>query len=316
MVSTNSKLLAPKRGTTGGPAPLQFGDVEILRLVESEFPILDPFEIYPDATPATIAAELPWLAPRFYDTTSKRLILAFQGFLLRVNGKIILVDTCVGDCKRRVRADFDNQRWEWPARLAETGVRPEDIDYVVCSHMHVDHVGWNTRLENGRWIPMFPNARYLFARAEWEYWKGSGVATLSRTGDYMQDSVLPVMAAGLVDLVETDHIIDGAVRLQPAPGHTPGLVTVGIESRNQRAVLASDVLHTPLQCRFPHWSTRFCADADRSRATRTAFLERYAGTDVTILPAHFPAPTAGFITRQGGGFGFHFFGEENAIYQS
>ncbi len=311
---TTARKIAATRVAPGVPAPILFGDVELTRLVESEFPILDVFEIYPDATPALLGQDLPWLAPRFFDSASQRLILAFQGFLLRSNGRIILVDTCVGDCKHRVRADFDNQRWGWSARLAAAGVSPEEVDIVVCSHMHVDHVGWNTRLENGRWVPMFPNARYLFARAEWEYWTGSGIATLARTGDYMQDSVIPVMEAGLVDLVGTDHVIDANLRLQPAPGHTPGLVTVAIDSRNARAVLASDVLHTPLQCRHPHWSTRFCADAAGSRATRIAFLERYADTDVVVFPAHFPSPTGGMITRQGDGFGFQFLGEATPIY--
>jgi glyoxylase-like metal-dependent hydrolase (beta-lactamase superfamily II) len=181
------------------------------------------------------------------------------------------------------------------------------VDYVVCSHFHVDHVGWNTRLVDGRWVPTFPNARYLFAQAEWDYWWSSkGRWGRERAGDYMADSVLPVAEAGLVDFVEMDHKIDPFVSLVPAPGHTPGLVCVSIRSQGAEALLAGDVMHTPLQLVYPDWSTRFCADASQSRETRLAFLERYADSGILILPAHFPAPTAGYIERDRQAYRFRY----------
>lgn len=288
----------------------RIGDLSLDRVVESEFPALEPAEVYPDCTADDLASDMSWLAPRFYDRVSGKLILSFQGFLVRSNGKNILVDTCVGDCKARRRPSFDRQGWNWLDRLRGAGCEPEDVDLVICTHFHVDHVGWNTRLVDGNWVPTFPNARYLFAKQEWDYWhSGEGNQNIARTGDYMTDSIIPVVDAGLADFVDMDHRIDQHVSLIPAPGHTPGMVCVSLQSNGHQAIIAGDLLHTLLQVVHPQWSTRFCADASLSRQTRNAFLNRYADTEVMILPAHFPSPTAGHIKRHEGSFRFRFVGE-------
>ena len=285
----------------------QIGELTLDRIVESEFPVLDPYEVYPDCTPDHIERDTPWLAPRFYDRISKKLILSFQGFLIRGKGKTILVDTCVGDCKERRRPSFDNQNWNWLEKLSRVDCAPEDIDFVICTHFHVDHVGWNTVIVDGKWLPTFPNARYLFAKEEWDYWRnGEGSQNIERTGDYMKDSIFPVVEAGLVDFVTMDHCIDQNVSLIPAPGHTPGMVCVALQSEGRQAIIAGDLLHTVLQVAYPDWSTKFCADSSQSRITRKAFLDRYANTDVLILPAHFPAPTAGHIERDQDQYRFRF----------
>jgi glyoxylase-like metal-dependent hydrolase (beta-lactamase superfamily II) len=282
------------------------GEVSLTRVVESEIPLLDPAEIYPDSTPTIIEANLDWLAPRFYDPASRLLVITIQGFVVRIRERIIVVDTCVGDCKSRRRAPFDQQQWDWIGRLAAAGVRPEDVDTVICTHFHVDHVGWNTRLENGRWVPTFPNARYLFTKDEWAFWKGDAArAQRDRSGDYIGDSVMPIAEAGLADFVAMDHRINDEVSLAPQPGHTPGLVGVALRSGGERALLASDLLHSPLQCRYPDWSTRFCIDPDQSRRTRIEFLHRHAGTGIMVVPTHFPSPSAGTIERDGQTFRFH-----------
>lgn len=285
----------------------EIGAVHLTRVVESEMPLLDPAEIYPDSTPALIEANLGWLAPRFYDPAARLLVITIQGFVVRIRERIIVVDTCVGDCKSRRRGPFDHQRWNWIGRLAAAGVRPEDVDTVICTHFHVDHVGWNTRLEDGRWVPAFPNARYLFTRDEWAFWK-SDAARLprERSGDYIGDSVMPIVDAGLADFVAMDHRINGEVSLVPQPGHTPGLVGVALRSGREQALLASDLLHSPLQCRYPEWSTRFCVDADQSRRTRVDFLERHAGTGTMVIPTHFPSPSAGTIERDGKAYRFRY----------
>ena len=285
----------------------QIGAVSLQRVVEAEMPILRPEEVYPDCTPEMLAANLHWLEPRFYDRTKNQLILGFQGFLIRSEGKNILVDTCVGDCKRRARVEFDNKRWNWLDRLREAGVTPEEIHIVVCTHFHVDHVGWNTQLQDGRWVPTFPNARYLFTREEWDHWQSEAARPgRERSGDYIVDSVEPVVAAGLVDFVPMDKRLTKDVALMPAPGHTPGMVMVDIQSEGKRAIVVGDLLHTLLQVRYPDWSTRFCADADHSRRTRKAFLEQFAGTGVLVLPAHFLSPTAGTIERDGKAYRFDY----------
>ena len=161
--------------------------------------------------------------------------------------------------------------------LADIGVGPEDIDLVMCTHLHPDHVGWNTRLLDGRWVPTFPNAKYLFARTELEHWLAEADATgLSRTGDYVADSVMPVLEAKREVIVETDHAIEDGVWLEPLPGHTPGQFGVHLNSGDAEAVISGDMMHHMLQCHLPHWSTNFCTDQDAARQTRRAFLELYA----------------------------------------
>ena len=187
--------MSPHRHWTFGASTLQ-------RVVESEGPLLSPFEIFTDCTQAHLDANRDWLQPRFQDPASGLLTITIQSFLIRQNGLTILVDSCSGNDKEaRARPQFRRAKWPWLERLADAGVKPEDIDIVLCSHLHVDHVGWNTRLDNGRWVPTFPNARYLISRREWDHWQAAGAAALSRTGDYITDSVLPVFAAGQAELI-------------------------------------------------------------------------------------------------------------------
>ena len=240
-----------------------FGASTLQRIVESEGPLLSPFEIFGDCTQAHLDANRDWLVPRFQDAASGLLTITIQSFLVRQNGLTILVDSCGGNDKERARPHFHRQRGTWLDTLRATGVKPEDVDIVLCSHLHVDHVGWNTRLENGRWVPTFPNARYLISRREWDHWQAAGAAALARTGDYITDSVLPVFAAGQADLVGDEHAIASEISVEPAPGHTPGQMMVRLGSGREQAILSADLMHHPLQVRYPEWSTRFCTDRCR-----------------------------------------------------
>jgi glyoxylase-like metal-dependent hydrolase (beta-lactamase superfamily II) len=294
---------------------LAVGRVSISRVEESTFAVLDPFEVYPDMTPALLEANLSWLAPRFFDRAAARLNLAFQGFVVRSSDALIVVDTCVGDCKSRRRASFDQQTWGWLDRMKAAGVDPTAVTHVVCTHFHVDHVGGNTRLDNGQWVPSFPNARYLFPRAEFDYWASeAGTRSMQRTGDYLADSVLPVITAGQAELVAGDHALTAGIGLRPAPGHTPGGVVVDVQSDGARALLLGDVLHTLLQIRYPDWSTRFCVDPQASRRTRLDILRWAADRDVWLLPNHFPAPSAGRVERWGDGYNWRFAGEAAPVF--
>lgn len=293
---------------------IQFGDIEVSRVVESEDPLLSPFEIFPDFTQSVLEGGTPWLGRRFYDPASKLLVITIQSFLIRMPGLTMLVDTCVGDCKTRVRGEFDKASWNWLAKLASAGVRPEDVDVVVCSHLHVDHVGWNTRLMDGRWVPTFPNARYLISRTELAYWQSeTGRAALARTGDYVEDSVSPVLEAGQAELVGDGHRINDNIWLESIPGHTPGQVAVHVSDGKDHVILCADLMHHPLQLQNPHWSTLYCADAEQARTTRRRFLCEHAGSNTIVVPAHFPGPTAGNVIARGEHFGFRFIGEDDAI---
>lgn len=285
------------------------GDVAVDRIVESDGPMFDPFRFYPDCTPEALDAHRDWLEPRFVDPATGWLNMVMQSFLVRTPHLTVLVDSCVGNHKeRRVRPAW-NMRDDgtWLANLAAAGVAPEDVDYVLCTHLHPDHVGWNTRLANGRWVPTFPNARYLFALEEYAFWEGKSAKDARKYDDgAFADSVLPVVEAGRHELVADDHALGDHIRLEPSPGHTPGHVSIRLASRGREAVLSGDLMHTVLQCVYPDWSSAACFDKAQSRATRRAFLERHCDTDALVVPAHFPAPTAGRVVRAGDAWRFRF----------
>ncbi|MBM3608789.1 MAG: MBL fold metallo-hydrolase [Alphaproteobacteria bacterium] len=286
---------------------LNTGNLSLTAVVESQEPLLRPAEIFPDWREEHLQSGSPWLAPPFYDAQQGKLVIAVQSFVIRTEGLTVLVDTCVGDRKQRARGEFNDQSWQWLNKLSAAGVAPEDVDLVVCTHLHVDHTGWNTKLSGGRWVPTFPNARYLFSQKEFDYWRSDdGAKALTRTGDYMTDSVLPVIESGQAQLVAPSHSIAPHIRMEEAAGHTPGHSILHLEDGARRAILASDLMHHPLQIENPDWSTRFCENPAKARAARAQFICDHAGSDTLILPSHFPAPTAGKLTREGEGFGFCF----------
>ncbi|MGU3779015.1 MBL fold metallo-hydrolase [Burkholderia metallica] len=290
---------------------LKIGAVKVTVIAESVAPLLRWQELYPDATERSVSASVATSDPGLYDVGSGRLVIAIQGFVIESDGTTLMVDTCVGDCKARARPEFNDARFGWLGRLQATGIRDEDVDLVLSTHLHVDHVGCNTDYADGRWRPTFPNARYLFVNDEFEFWSSElARSPLERTGDYIGDSVLPLFEAGLADIIDSRHVINSSIRVVPLPGHTPGHVGVCIESNRKRAIISGDLFHTALQLENPDWSTRFCVDPEKSRQSRRAFFEAHADTDTLILPAHFPYPCAGFICRMGSAYAFRFMSSE------
>lgn len=287
-----------------------FGDIKVTRIVEMEMPMLGATEFFPDWDPRAVEPHHGWMVPRHFDPVSGKVVINIQAFLIRTPHHTILVDTCVGNHKPRNREMFDDQVFPWMDNFRAAGVTPEDIDFVLCTHMHVDHVGWNTKLDDGRWVPTFPNAKYIFSRTELEFWmQQSEQDQLTRTGDYIADSVLPILEAKRELVVDMDHAIEDGLTLEPLPGHTPGMVGLNVASGGDHAILCGDMMHHMIQCHIPDWSTIACADQAAARATRHAFLDRYADSDVTIIPSHFPNPTAGFIVPNGDAFAFRYVGE-------
>jgi len=285
------------------------GALSVSRIIESELPILSAREVYPDWNDEAIAPHLRWMVPRHYHPETGSLVTTIQSYLVRTAHHTILVDACGGNDKDRNRPHFDHADTTWLDTLAAAGCQPEQVDFVLCTHLHVDHVGWNTRLLDGCWVPTFPNAKYLFARTELEHWLAeSNAARLSRTGDYVADSVMPVLEAKREVIVETDHAIEDGVWLEPLPGHTLGQFGVHLKSGDAEAVISGDMMHHMHQCHLPHWSTNFCTDQDAARQTRRAFLERYAETGILVATAHFPSPSVGTIERAGQSFGFRYVG--------
>jgi glyoxylase-like metal-dependent hydrolase (beta-lactamase superfamily II) len=284
----------------------RIGELELSRVVESEGPFLEPSVFLPDFTPDVLAANRDWLDARYIDPATGKLILTIQSYVLRTGRYTILVDACAGNDKNRPgRPMFHMLKTPYLDRLAAVGVRPEAVDFVMCTHLHIDHVGWNTKLVDGRWVPTFPNAKYVFAKTEYEFWRER-----DRTGqqgpvpNVFDDSVLPCMEAGQVELVDADYEFDRGLWFEPAPGHTPGNVVINLKSGAATAVLSGDVMHHPLQLARPEWSSRACEDKVRSAATRRALIERYADTSTLVAPAHFASPSCGHIVSRGDAFAF------------
>jgi len=269
------------------------GDVRITRIFET-MDQTDCSFLLPDATNEMVKKH-DWLRPHFASPEGQ-IIVWFQAFVVTFGKRRIMVDTCVGNDKIREFELFTKTRTAFLQDLASVGCPAETIDTVLCTHLHLDHVGWNTRLENGRWVPTFPNARYLFGRSEYEYWK-SRLPENDIKVEHIKDSVLPIVEAGLADFVEPDHRVAEEMWLEPTPGHTPGHVSVHIASRGRQAVISGDIFHHPFQLAEPDLPSAFCIDGQLACKTRRAFLARYEDRKALLVGTHFPDPTVGWIIR-------------------
>ena len=283
------------------------GGVRVDRVLENEAPLLAPDILFPDFDPEVLDAHRDWLESNLLQPGTNLLILAFNSYVIRTKHHVILVDTCTGNDKERPhKPRYHMKNWPFLERLAAVGLSPADIDFVMCTHLHVDHVGWNTRLINGRWVPTFPNARYLFIKDEFDHWQNDEKRALYTTDPYFEDSLLPVIEAGQADFVDMDYAFDDAAWLDPTPGHTPGHVCVHVKGTHSEAVMSGDLMHHAFQCTMPAWNSCFCVDPTASREMRRAFLDRHADSDTLIKPAHFPTPSVGRIRRDGDAFRFAF----------
>jgi len=274
----------------------QIGDVRVTRVVEDiDDEIMDM--VVPQATPEALA-EIPWLRPHFVNEQG-RAVLSIHALIVETRDRRIVVDTCLGNDKERRLPRWHRRTGSFLADLAKAGCDPESVDTVLCTHLHVDHVGWNTRWDEAaeRWVPTFPNARYLIARDEWAYWENAPDA--DAVGPVLSDSVRPIFDAGLADLVDTDHRVSDEIRLAPTPGHTPGHVSVWIESRGERAVITGDMIHHPCQIARTEWSSPVDSDGQQSAATRDRLLETCADQPILMIGTHFHEPTAGRVVREG-----------------
>jgi glyoxylase-like metal-dependent hydrolase (beta-lactamase superfamily II) len=278
----------------------QVGNVRITRLQEQE-PIWNGTMILPNATPENVKREGDWLQP-FTDSEGK-FKLSIHSLLVESEGRRILVDTCVGNDKNRPGfKDWSNLHLPFLAEFERAGFSRESIDTIICTHLHLDHVGWNTTLENGRWVPTFPKARYLMGQREFDYWsKYDGSLDFKLP---IEDSVRPVIDARLAELVEPNLRLTSEVWLEPTPGHTPGHISVRISSRGENAVITGDMMHHPIQIAHPDWVVEFDTDPKLAVETRQQFVQKYCDQPVHVLGTHFAGPTSGHIVRRDGGFRF------------
>jgi glyoxylase-like metal-dependent hydrolase (beta-lactamase superfamily II) len=286
---------------------ISLGDVEITRVVEQPALGIPRELIFPDVAVEHWRRHQDWLAPEYLDPDADEVRAMVQTWLVRSQGRTILVDTGIGNGRERPYMPFfAHLETDYLGQLAAAGVRPADVDVVICTHVHGDHVGWNTRLVDREWRPTFPNAEYVIARADFDYWNPeNGVRTRSgrRMQNVFEDSVAPVHRAGQTVLWEGDHYdVDANLRIEPAPGHTPGSAVVLLRSGTDRAVFAGDLLHSPLQIVEPDAAPCFDEDEDQARGARRRILEWTADHNALLVPAHFPGPGAAEVRRDGSRF--------------
>jgi glyoxylase-like metal-dependent hydrolase (beta-lactamase superfamily II) len=277
----------------------KIGEVSITRVIESEAP-WDGTLLLPEATAANVRKERDWLHPTFTDDAGL-LRMSIHAFVIESRGKRIVVDTCIGNDKERPIPEWNRRQWPFLANLEQAGYQRESVDLVLCTHLHVDHVGWNTMLRGGRWVPTFPNATYLIGGTEWDFFSTAEEPFLKGPVD---DSVRPVVAAGMSQLVDDAHRITDEVWLESTPGHTPGHFSVRISSRGEEAVITGDLMHHPILCRYPEWDNKFDYDGPRAKKTRRAFCERYADSGVLVLGTHFATPSAGRVVKKDDAYRF------------
>jgi glyoxylase-like metal-dependent hydrolase (beta-lactamase superfamily II) len=281
------------------------GDITIDRIIEQEAPLFDLAEFFPTLAPAVIEEHRSWLEPQYVEPGTGRLVLCIQSYLVRTPHHSILIDTCVGNDKPRPTRPFWNmmRSQAFERSLAAVGVGVADIDYVMCTHLHTDHVGWNTRLDNGRWVPTFPRAQYLFAERELAFWTERQKQN-PEACPWIVDSVLPILAANRAQVVKSDHAFDDTIRLTPTPGHTIDHFSVQVGRSGQEALITGDMIHSPLQARYPALGMFSDYNSKQAGETRQRILGQLCDTPTLMCAAHFPGQSVGTITRWDDGFRF------------
>ena len=280
---------------------LKIGDVTITSIVERDGPWRKPETMFPAYNAAVAAEHLKTMEPEVFDAASGRMVITYQTFVVRTKHHTILVDTCTGEDKN-YPPPMDFPKAPWLDGFKAAGLSYDAIDYVFCTHLHIDHCGWNTVLRDGRWVPTFPKAKYIFHKREYGFWEAATARGEQPPGQVWAMNCQPIVEAGQALLVDDDFSLDDTVTLTPTPGHSPCHCCVNIHSRGMKAVVTGDMMHHALQCREPDWSTVFDWDAKMAAASRRTFLGNVADTDTLVLPIHFPTPTVGRVSSDGDRF--------------
>ena len=279
----------------------KIGDVTVTRIVEL-WDFQDNIAMtMPEATAEEVVA-MQWLHPH-YATPDGKQRMNFQGFVVQAPGRVIVVDSCIGAGRQRDFDVFCDLPEGFLEDLESLGVSRHDVDTVMCTHLHFDHVGWNTYRDpdTGEYKPTFPNARYLFGRTEYDAWQETIRHDGHHTDTHLVECVDPIVALGLADFIEPDHEIAPGIRCEPSHGHTPGHVHVRISSKGEEAVITGDLMHHPMQVAMPHRPATFDMDKETGRQTRMGFVQKYSDSGVLVIGAHFAEPTAGHIKTHGEG---------------
>lgn len=282
----------------------QIGRARVTRVLEYSAPTHDPAFLFPGLAQADLQAMADRLAPHHYVPAMNRLIITIQMWVVQIDDKVILIDTGVGNAKPRSAPRMKNLNIRVGEWLEAAGAGFDKVTHVVQTHLHADHTGWNTVLKDGAWVPAFPNARYLMPRKDYAYWSQAIAQSPDIAMDNSwEDSVLPVIEAGLVDFIDEDvGQILGCLTVEPVPGHTPGMLSYRLCSDGEEGLFCADVFHSPVQIYRPDINTAYCVLQDIARETRARVLAEAAERGTLIMPMHFGAPYCGYIRREGDGY--------------
>lgn len=262
-------------------------------------------DLIPDFDPVLVKEHQPLLSSGFMEAGTSLLNLSFRSWVVKTPRHTVLVDSCIGNDKDRPSMPpFHRLSSDYLQQLGRIGLTPEDIDIVCCTHLHADHCGWNTRLLNGRWVPTFPKARYIFSRKELDYWTAQIPGSMGPHEGVYQDSVLPVLEAGLAEVIDGQWDINENLKIRPAPGHTAGHYAVQLTDGSSGAMFCGDVVHHPVQIFVPEWNSGFCKLPDLARQTRLALLEKVASDGSLLFPAHFAESGFGKVEHRDKNFSF------------
>ncbi|HEY7246466.1 MAG TPA: MBL fold metallo-hydrolase [Xanthobacteraceae bacterium] len=284
---------------------IKLHDITVHPVVEQQGPFFDVLEFFPTLTKERLAENRSWLEPTFIDPATGRLVLCIQSFVIRTPQHNILIDSCVGNDKPRPARPFWNmmQGGRFEQGLTAAGLGIDDIDYVMCTHLHVDHVGWNTRLANGRWVPTFPKSQYVMADRELAYWTQKEKEAPSDV-PWITDSVLPIVEARRAQIVKSDFALNEAVQFIPTPGHTIDHYSVLVGRPGADALITGDMIHSPIQGRYPDLGMRADYDSPQAGKTRRQVFERFCEAPTLMCVTHFPSPSTGRVRRWGDGYKF------------
>lgn len=284
----------------------QIGEASVTRLTEIVFDSFAPDFLLPDWHEDAVAPHWEWMEGKAVKPDGSALIVNINTWVVQTRKALVVIDTGIGDGRVRRIEPFNELRTGYLERLATAGFDPAAVTHVLCTHVHSDHVGWNTKLVDGRWVPTFPNARYHWSHSENETASGEEFRNSLAAGVY-EDSVAPIIKAGLLDLVDDagGEVIEGFT-FYPTPGHTPGHMSISLRSGGAEALFSGDVVHCPIQVCRPEWNSAFCEDQERARQSRRWALNYAADRQALFLPAHFGGSSAGYVTREGAGFRWAF----------
>ena len=287
----------------------RIGDAHITGVIEYSGPTHAPEFLYPAIDKAerdaVLKANASWLAPNHFVPHMDRLIVTIQLWVVKAGGNTILIDTGVGNRKPRgAAARMDQLNTLVMPWLEAAGAGPNEVTHVVHTHLHTDHVGWNTVPQDGKWVPAFPKAKYLFPRAEFDYWNAEYARDKGVNQGSFADSVLPIFDAGLAEFIDETKEVAGCLTAEPVPGHAPGMLSFRIRSQGEEGIFTADVMHNAIQIVRPDWNDRYVLWADKALESRAAVLKRAAERNALIMPMHLGAPYCGYVRRQGDGYVF------------